>query len=107
MTRRTRKLIGAFVIVIFVVVYALVAMALAQARFVQEASGLRLCFQDAGGGFSAAALEHGADLFFSEKEGGMGVGLNVVKEILAAHGGGLRLTNAPAGGARVEVVLAL
>ncbi len=40
MTRRTRKLIGAFVIVIFVVVYALVAMAMAQARFVQEASGL-------------------------------------------------------------------
>jgi K+-transporting ATPase c subunit len=40
MTRRTRKLIGAFVIMIFVVVYALVAMALAQARFVQEASGI-------------------------------------------------------------------
>ena len=40
MTRRTRKLIGAFVIVTYVVVYALVAMALAQARFVQEASGL-------------------------------------------------------------------
>lgn len=76
-------------------------------QLVQEASGLRLCFQDTGGGFSAAALEHGADLFFSEKEGGMGVGLNVVKEILAAHGGGLRLTNAPGGGARVEVVLAL
>ena len=40
MTKRTRKLIGAFVIVIFVVVYALVAMALAQSRVVQEASGL-------------------------------------------------------------------
>jgi len=40
MTKRTRKLIGAFVIVFYVVVYALVAMALAQARFVQEASGL-------------------------------------------------------------------
>jgi hypothetical protein len=40
MTRRIRKLIGAFVIVIYVVVHALVAMALAQARFVQEASGL-------------------------------------------------------------------
>ena len=40
MTRRTRKLIGALVIMIFVVVYALVAMALAQARFVQEASGI-------------------------------------------------------------------
>lgn len=36
---RIRKLIGALVIVCFVFVYALVAMALAQARFVQEASG--------------------------------------------------------------------
>ena len=38
MTKRTRKLIGAFVIVIYVVVYALVAMALAQASLVHEAS---------------------------------------------------------------------
>lgn len=40
MSRRTRKLIGAFIVVIYVVIYALVAMALAQARFVQESSGL-------------------------------------------------------------------
>ena len=37
MRQRTRKLIGAFVTIGFVVVYALVAMALAQARPVQEA----------------------------------------------------------------------
>ena len=36
---RIRKLIGATVMVCFVFVYALVAMALAQARFVQEAAG--------------------------------------------------------------------
>jgi hypothetical protein len=40
MPQRIRKLVGAFVVVIYVVVYALVAMALAQARFVQDASGL-------------------------------------------------------------------
>ena len=39
MSRRTRKLIGAFVMLAFVCVYALVAMALAQARFLQEANG--------------------------------------------------------------------
>ena len=39
MSIRIRKLIGAIVIVGFVFVYALVAMALAQARFVQEAPG--------------------------------------------------------------------
>jgi hypothetical protein len=39
MSIRIRKLIGAVVLVGFVFVYALVAMALAQARFVQEAAG--------------------------------------------------------------------
>lgn len=40
LTRRTRKLIGAFFALAFVIFYALVAMALAQARPLQEASGL-------------------------------------------------------------------
>jgi hypothetical protein len=38
MPSRTRKLIGAIVIILFVIVYALLAMALAQARIVQDAS---------------------------------------------------------------------
>lgn len=46
MTRRTRKLIGAVFALGFVVVYALAAMALAQARPLQEANGLvqGLCY---------------------------------------------------------------
>ncbi len=40
MPRRTRKLIGAAVMIGFVIVYALAAMALAQSRPVQEAPGL-------------------------------------------------------------------
>ena len=40
LTRRQRKLIGAFVMLAFVIVYALIAMALAQARPLQEASKL-------------------------------------------------------------------
>ena len=39
MNRRIRKFIGAVVMVAFVVVYALVAMALAQSRLLQEANG--------------------------------------------------------------------
>ena len=38
MPMRLRKLIGAAVIVTFVIFYALIAMALAQARFLQESS---------------------------------------------------------------------
>jgi C4-dicarboxylate-specific signal transduction histidine kinase len=44
-------------------------------------------------------------LFFSEKEGGMGIGLNVCAEIMKAHGGALRVGNRSDGGA--EVILAL
>lgn len=40
MRQRSRKFVGAIVIIPFVIVYALVAMALAQARVVQEAHGL-------------------------------------------------------------------
>lgn len=40
MNQRNRKLVGAFVMLAFVSVYALVAMALAQARPLQEAGKL-------------------------------------------------------------------
>ena len=40
MRQRARKFVGAVVIISYVIVYALVAMALAQARLVQEAQGL-------------------------------------------------------------------
>lgn len=40
MRRRSRKLLGAFIMLGFVTVYALVAMALAQAKALQEASKL-------------------------------------------------------------------
>lgn len=39
MRRRHRKLIGVFLTLAFVVVYALAAMALAQARFIHDAPG--------------------------------------------------------------------
>lgn len=39
MTRRTRKLLGTVFIIAFVTIYALIAMALAQSRPLQEASG--------------------------------------------------------------------
>jgi signal transduction histidine kinase len=62
-------------------------------------------FDDTGCGFSENALAHFADLFFSEKEGGMGIGLSVASEIIRAHGGGLRVENCAGSGARVTVTL--
>jgi signal transduction histidine kinase len=62
-------------------------------------------FIDSGSGFSDAALARGAELFFTEKEGGMGVGLNIVASIVQAHGGRLEWRNDPKGGAVVGVSL--
>ncbi|MGI9242233.1 MAG: ATP-binding protein [Verrucomicrobiales bacterium] len=64
----------------------------------------RVVFSDSGGGFSTEALDRWGELFFSTKEGGMGIGLSVAAEIVRAHGGELRVDNS-AEGAVVEVIL--
>jgi signal transduction histidine kinase len=78
-----------------------------ECRMTKEFTGgaFVISFHDSGPGFSAAALARATDLFFSEKEGGMGIGLSVTAEILKAHGGELRLVNAPGGGAMVTMIL--
>jgi len=60
--------------------------------------------EDEGRGFSPAALQHAAEPFFTEKEGGMGLGLAVSDELMRAHDGELRLENT-ATGARVSLIL--
>jgi signal transduction histidine kinase len=64
-------------------------------------SSTGLLFHDSGPGFSPQALERHRELFFSEKEGGMGIGLSVTAEILEALGGRLEVANSPEGGALV------
>ena len=56
-------------------------------------AGVIVEFADTGPGFSPAALQRFAEFFFTEKEGGMGIGLSVASEILKAHGGTLRAAN--------------
>jgi len=60
-----------------------------------------VAFHDTGPGFSTRALEHHRELFFSEKEGGMGIGLTVTAEIIEAHRGRLEISNTASGGAVV------
>ncbi len=74
-------------------------------RITAESCGaeVSLRFADSGPGFSEAALSRGTELFFTEKEGGMGVGLNIVAGIVEMHGGGLSLQNDLQGGAVVVV----
>lgn len=66
--------------------------------------GVAVVFSDAGKGFSEEALQRWGELFFSTKEGGMGIGLSVAAEIVRAHGGELRVENGSAG-AVVSVTL--
>ena len=54
-------------------------------------------FSDEGDGFSEEALENWGELFFSTKEGGMGIGLSVALEIIRAHGGELKVANGESG----------
>ena len=68
-------------------------------------SRVQVTFADRGRGFSPKALQHFTEFFFSEKEGGMGIGLSVAAEILKAHGGSLSAQNRPDGGALVTVDL--
>lgn len=70
-------------------------------------SCFQLRFADSGTGFSEQALAQGAELFFTEKEGGMGVGLNIVSSVIIAHGGSMKLQNDPKGGAVITVLLPL
>ena len=67
---------------------------------------VRLIITDAGAGFSTTALARLGEPFYSEKEGGMGLGLTVSREICEAHGGTLSV--APANGvAGASVVISL
>ena len=54
-----------------------------------------ISFADTGPGFSAVALRRWAEMLFSEKEGGMGVGLCVAKEIIPPTAGVFPWPTAP------------
>ncbi len=74
-------------------------------RIAARADGdrVRITFADSGGGFSPTALQRFTEYFYSEREGGMGIGLAVANEIVKAHDGSLRAANAATGGAIVTV----
>lgn len=72
-------------------------------RVVVRISPGSLEIDDEGIGFSSSALESFGEAFHSEREGGMGLGLAVSKEILEAHGASLHAENLPVRGARLRI----
>ena len=71
-------------------------------RVEDAGSRVAVLVEDEGAGFSASALARLGEPFYSEKEGGMGLGLAVAKDICEAHGGALAVETRAGGGARVR-----
>lgn len=57
--------------------------------------------RDDGPGFSGEALKRWSEPFFSEREGGMGLGLTLAAEVMQAHRGSVEISNTPSAGALV------
>lgn len=64
---------------------------------------LWLTIEDEGPGVSKTVMEKVWDPFFTTKEKGTGLGLGIVKNIIEAHDGIIRIENGPEKGARVTV----
>ncbi|MYN40953.1 PAS domain-containing protein [Duganella sp. FT109W] len=71
------------------------------------AAAVQLSVIDHGAGIPAAALAHIFEPFYTTKERGMGLGLSICRNIVAAHHGQLWAENNPGGGASVHLRLPL
>jgi two-component system, NtrC family, sensor histidine kinase HydH len=68
-------------------------------------SGLWIAIEDQGTGIAPEAMEKIWDPFFTTKDKGTGLGLGIVRKIIEAHEGQIRIDNRPEGGARVSIRL--
>jgi two-component system nitrogen regulation sensor histidine kinase NtrY len=67
--------------------------------------GATIVVSDRGPGMSPEVLENAMLPFYSTKEGGSGLGLALCREIVEAHGGGVRIENREGGGLAVTCTL--
>jgi len=67
--------------------------------------GVRLSVIDTGRGMTAAELDRAFDDFYTTKAGGTGLGLSVVRRLVADLGGALRVETEPGAGTRFHVEL--
>ena len=68
-------------------------------------NSLWIAVEDQGAGISDTDMEKIWDPFFTTKDKGTGLGLGIVKNIIEAHQGVVRIENRPEGGARVTIRL--
>ena len=63
----------------------------------------RIRFRDTGPGFGEEVLQKALDPFFTTKDSGTGLGLPIVNAIIESHGGTMKLSNNPEGGALITI----
>jgi signal transduction histidine kinase len=70
-----------------------------------EGGSVRVEIEDSGQGIPLDLLDKIWDPFFTTKDKGTGLGLGIVKNIVEAHGGSIRIANRDPRGARVTIDL--
>ena len=70
-----------------------------------DENAVSVVFKDKGKGIPQEILEKIWDPFFTTKETGTGLGLGIVKNIIEAHNGSIRVENRPIYGAQVTIAL--
>ncbi len=70
-----------------------------------EAQGeqVKVTVTDGGPGFSDEALKHALMPLFSERQGGLGLGLTLTESLMLRMNGSLQLANRPQGGAQITL----
>lgn len=72
-------------------------------EFIPESSRIEIIFQDSGPGIPKENLSKIFDPFFSTKQGGAGLGLAIVHNIVSQHNGAINVENSVRGGAIVNL----
>ena len=73
----------------------------------QQEQGVSVTVADSGPGIPAAQIEQIFAPFFTSKPDGLGLGLNICRTIIEAHGGRISVENSPTGGAAFTFTLPL
>lgn len=80
-----------------------------EVRLALSSDAVQIEVRDEGPGFAPEALAHATERFWrgdpARGRGGTGLGLSIARVLVEAHGGELRLANAPQAGACVTLVL--
>ncbi|AJP72162.1 sensor histidine kinase [Sphingomonas hengshuiensis] len=74
-------------------------------RIAAERSGASIEVEDNGPGIPPALRQEVFLPFFTTRASGTGVGLNLARQIVVAHGGAIEVGDAPGGGARFRILL--